>query len=285
MDLRPDEPRVLKVAMGQMLVVGGRPEENLERARGFIQRAARMSAEIIVLPECLDLGWTHPSARELAQPVPGPHVRVLADAAAQAGIHVAAGVVERDGAMLYNTAVLISPSGEIILKHRKINELSIAFDLYDTGTSLGAVDTPLGRVGLNICADNFSCSLALGHVLGRMCTQILVSPSAWAVPAGHDNAADPYGPFWIQPYSELARLYDMPVVGVSNVGPIEAGVWAGMKCIGASIAVGAGGELITQLPYGEEAEALEVIDVTVLPRAAKGTDLIESLNRKGYGGP
>ena len=39
----------------------------------------------------------------------------------------------------------------------------------------------------------------------------------------------------------------MPVIGVSNVGPMDAGVWAGMKCIGASIAVGHDGTLVYRL--------------------------------------
>jgi predicted amidohydrolase len=151
--------RVLRVGMAQMLVEGGQPESNLRRAVTMIHDAAARGAAVVVLPECLDLGWTHPCARRLARPIPGPHSDRLADAAIDAGVFVAAGLVERDGGRLYNAAVLISPDGEIVLKHRKINELAIAFDLYETGSSLAVAETQIGRIGLNICADNFSPTL------------------------------------------------------------------------------------------------------------------------------
>jgi hypothetical protein len=58
-----------------------------------------------------------------------------------------------------------------------------------------------------------------------------LSPSAWAVDADHDNAREPYGKLWLDAYTELARLYDVTVVGVSNVGRLTGGPWAGRKCI------------------------------------------------------
>jgi len=277
--------QVVRVGMAQMLVEGGQPEANLRRAVRMVREASGMGAQIVVLPECLDLGWTHPSARKVAQPVPGPHSERLADAAIDAGVYVVAGLVEREGDRIYNSAVLIYPDGRIMLKHRKINELSIAFDLYETGTSLAVAETPIARIGVNICADNFRGSLVLGHSLGRMGAQVLLSPSAWAVQADHDNTKEPYGPFWIDSYSELARLYEMPVIGVSNVGPMEAGPWAGMKCIGASIAVGHDGALVRQLSCGEQAEELAVVEARITPRTVKGTDIGGMLSQKGYTGP
>ncbi|PYQ25948.1 MAG: carbon-nitrogen hydrolase family protein, partial [Acidobacteria bacterium] len=59
--------------MGQLLVEGGEPERNLQRAAQLVEEAARKQCDIVLLPEVLDLGWTHPSARTEAQPVPGPH--------------------------------------------------------------------------------------------------------------------------------------------------------------------------------------------------------------------
>ena len=112
------------------------------------------------------------------------------------------------------------PGGQLLLKHRKINLLDIEQDLYATGDRLQVVAGPAcGVLGVNICADNFPDSLALGHAIGRMGAQILLSPSAWAVPADHDPRREPYGSLWEGAYSVLARLYEMPVVGVSNVGP------------------------------------------------------------------
>ena len=249
----------MRIAMGQMLVEGGRPQANLDRACDYIFRAAAQGCALIVLPECLDIGWADGRARRLAEPIPGPHVKRLADAARECRIHVAAGLVERAGRQLYNAAVLIDPAGQIVLHHRKINELDIASDLYARGDRLAVARTDLGIVAIDICADNFVESLCIGHTLGRMGAQLLVSPCAWAVEADHDNTTSPYGDFWRRPYRELATAHAMTVIGVSNVGWITDGPWAGRKCIGCSLAVGPDGCDLAQAPCGPEAQALIVI--------------------------
>jgi predicted amidohydrolase len=273
------------VAMAQILVEGGQPRANLGRAIEAIGQAAAQNCRLVVLPECLDLGWTDPSARELAKPIPGPHVDLLAAAARQHGLFVAAGLVERAGSRLFNAAVLISPSGDMLLHHRKINELDIALDLYSIGDRLGVVQTDLGTIGVAICADNFSDSLAIGHVLARMGAQVILSPSAWAVDADHDNQREPYGQLWRDAYTELARLYDVTVIGASNVGWISGGPWRGRKCIGCSLAMGPGGVMLAQGPYGERAETVVTVETNLKPALGRGTEIAERLAGRGYRGP
>jgi hypothetical protein len=53
----------------------------------------------------------------------------------------------------------------------------------------------------------------------------------------------------------------MTVVGVSNVGWLRAGPWKGRKCIGCSLAVGPGGRVLAQGPYGEAAEAMIPVEI------------------------
>jgi predicted amidohydrolase len=278
-------PAAFRVGMAQTLVEGGRPEANLCRAAGAIGRAATEGCRLVVLPECLNLGWTDPSARTHAEPIPGPHAEVLARAAREHRVHVAAGLVERAADRLHNAAILISPSGQILLHHRKINELDIALDLYSVGDRLGIVETELGTFGLAICADNFGTSLAIGHVLARMGAQVVLSPSAWAVDADHDNSRERYGGLWRDSYRELARLYDVTVIGVSNVGRITGGPWAGRKCIGCSLAVGPGGAILAEGPYGENAEAVVCVEVRPCPPVARGADFARVLQARGYRGP
>jgi len=200
-------------------------------------------------------------------------------------VYVIAGIVERAGERLYNASVLIAPTGELLLRHRKINELDIAHDLYSMGDSLHVAETALGTIGIPICADLFSASLALGHSLARMGAQLLLSPSAWAMPADHDNAAQPYGDPWLTAYREMARLYDVTVVGVSNVGWMTAGPWEGWKCIGCSLAVAPGGEVLLHAPYGVEAEELFVIEVEPREPIGRGTTFAGALRERGYDGP
>jgi len=180
--------------------------------------------------------------------------------------------------------VLFGPDGELLLHHRKINELDIALDLYAVGDRLGVVETELGILGLAVCADNFGSSLAIGHVLARMGAQVLLSPSAWAFDANHENAREPYDQLWRDSYTELARLYDLTLIGVSNVGWITGGPWQGRKCIGCSLAVGPGGAVLAQGPNGETAEALVKVAVQPLPAVARGTDFATEIQKRGYRG-
>lgn len=253
----------VRIGMAQILVEGAEPVANLRRAVALVDRAAASGCKLVVLPECLDIGWTDPAARELASPIPGRSSDTLRQAAADAGVWLAAGLVERDRDKLYNTALLISPAGEIALKHRKINELALAHDLYGQGATLGTADTPFGRVGLDICADNYPDSLELGSALGRMGCRLLLSPCAWAVDGDHDDAHKPYGGLWLESYAALSKRYGMAIIGVSCVGEITAGPWKGRRCIGRSLAVGPDGQVLAQLACDEE--TLGVIELPADP--------------------
>ena len=83
--------RNYKLAMVQMEVEGGKLEANLARAVDRIREAANGGAQIALLPEVMDLGWTHPSARQLAYEIPdGKTCQVLCKAARDNSIYVCA---------------------------------------------------------------------------------------------------------------------------------------------------------------------------------------------------
>jgi hypothetical protein len=103
------------------------------------------------------------------------------------------------------------------------------------------------------------------------------------VDADYDNARTPYGKLWRDSYTELARLYDVTVIGVSNTGPITGGPWAGRKCIGCSLAVGPGGAILAEAHYG--VESLVCVEVTPRPPIARGTGFALALEARGYKGP
>jgi len=260
-----------RLALVQMRVTGGAPAENLARAERRIAEAAAGGARVVVLPEALDLGWTHPDAIAGAAPVPeGSACRQLREAARRHGVYVCAGLTERAGDRVYNAAVLIAPEGGVILHHRKLNELEIGHPFYAQGDQLGVAATPLATIGLMICADAFARGQVVARTLGLMGAEVILSPSAWAVPADHDNAREPYGQLWRDNYGPVARAFRLWIAGCSNVGPLTAGPWAGRKCIGCSLLVGPDGEARLQGPYGEEAEVLLYADVTPEPRPARG---------------
>jgi N-carbamoylputrescine amidase len=276
------DENTVRIGMAQILVEGGQSGANLGRAVAMIERAAAAGCDVVVLPECMDVGWMHPAARELAQPVPGPSSDRLAGAARAHAVYVVAGLTERAGDRVYNSAVLLGPDGRLLLRHRKINELDIAHGLYAIGDSLGVAHTPLGTIAISVCADNFPDTLCFAHAQARMGAQLLLSPAAWAVDAGHDDATERYGAIWETGYTSVARLFDMAVVGVSNVGRLAAGPWRGRKCIGCSLAVAPGGTVLARGPYGDAAEELVVVDVPVVPRTRAGTSITEHLRAHGY---
>ena len=89
--------RSFSLALAQMLVVPGEKAKNLARATAAIRSAAEAGNSIVLLPEALDLGWTDPSANQLAGPIPdGESFQTLRAAAVASQIHVCAGIVERD---------------------------------------------------------------------------------------------------------------------------------------------------------------------------------------------
>jgi predicted amidohydrolase len=260
-----------RLAICQMSVAAGKPEQNRATVVEMIGEARRLGAHVALLPECCDVGWTDPSTHALAEPVPGGETfRALAAAARISGLYVCAGVAERDGPSIYNTAVLIGPNGDLLLRHRKLNELEIGHPFYAQGDRLGVVGTALATFGLMICADAFAPGLVITRALGTMGADVILSPCAWAVEADHDNQREPYGELWKSSYSPPARDFRMWIIGASNVGPIPAGPWAGRRCIGCSLVVNDRGEVAEMLPYGTDAHQVRVVSIEPVPRPARG---------------
>ena len=266
----------VRIAMAQMPVVFGEAEKNLKTMERFL-RKAQGRADIIVFPECSDLGWGNVDAPKLCHEIPGKTSRAYCELAEKYQIWLAAGITEKSGSKTYNAALLISEAGVIVLHHRKINVLTGVEDVYEIGNRLEAADTPFGRLALDICADNAANSMVIGEAFGRMGTDILLSPSAWGVSPERDLEKDSYGMEWHCPYSQLSRKYEMAIVGVSSVGFLENGPWGGWRVIGNSIAYNGKGEPIKVLSGGEAAEDFCVIEVDTIPHARKGTALAEYL--------
>lgn len=241
--------RGLRVALGQILVEAGRPDANIARALSAIDAAGAAGADMLVLPECLDFGWASDDARVGAEPIPGPRAALLAARAGSAGIMVAAGLSKRLGDIIYNAAILVDRDGTIVGQHRKINELDFARSVYAKGSKLEVFDTSMGRIGLAICADLLLPEI--GSTLAAMGAQLILSPSAWAVPVDHDEAATPYGEEWRSAYGNLARRHGVAVAAASNVGRIKGGSWHGRPVIGRSIAVNHDGSVAGLAAFGE----------------------------------
>jgi predicted amidohydrolase len=257
--------------MIQMLVEGGRKRENLDHAEARIGEAAQAGAKVLLLPEAMTLGWTHPSAAEQAEPVPGGGTcERLSACASRWSVFICAGLIERQGQEVFNSAVLFGPAGALLGHHRKINELEIGHPFYALGDRLQAIKTPLATFGLMICADAFAPGQVLARSLALMGADVILSPCAWAVPGDHDNNREPYGQLWRDNYGPVARDFRVWIAGASNVGWLTAGPWSGWKCIGCSMLVGPDGEQRLIGPYGADADLILYADIHPESRPAQG---------------
>jgi predicted amidohydrolase len=252
----------MKIAVCQLLVEGGEPERNLSRAKLYIEKAMQSNVELIVLPETMDLGWTHPSVYSDSMPIPGDRSLFFSDLAMKYSVFICVGLTEKNNNQFCNTAILINPEGEIILKHRKINLLNVELPFYERGESLSIVNTSFGKIGVNICADNYYDSICLGHSLAKMGAQLIISPCAWTVDHFITEQDNPYYDKWLKPLNELATVNKIPVVTATSVGYIVGGPYEGKKMVGCSLIVEKDG-VVHQGVFNEFSSSLIILDLEI----------------------
>lgn len=269
----------MRIGMAQLLVEGGEPDRNLGRAQILIEKGVENGADLILLPETLDLAWTHPSALEEAESIPGKRSDFFCALAIKHNIWLCLGLTERNNDKIYNTAILIDNNGKIVHKYSKINLLEVEFPFYTPGQNLGVVDTYFGKIGINICADNYFDSLHLAHSLARMNAQIILSPSSWTVDYNMTEDMHPYHEKWINPLTSIAKLYEIPFISTTSVGYIVGGPYEGKKMVGCSLAIDKYGNY-TEGEYNEFASDIKVIDIELGTLPYKGVQYGKMCNKK-----
>jgi predicted amidohydrolase len=129
-------------------------QENLDQFAKLISEAGAQKADIVCLPEAITLVGTGQNYVSAAEPVPGPTTRFLGEVAKQHNLYIVAGILEREGEVVYNTAVLIDRTGALAGVYRKVSLPREEIDGGVTpGDSIPVFDTDFGRVGMMICWD------------------------------------------------------------------------------------------------------------------------------------
>lgn len=146
----------MKAAFIQFNPVFGEVKDNIKKAVKLIKMT---EADIIVLPELFNTGYLIVSKEEafdLAEPLPGGKTtEALSVVAREKKAHIVAGLIERQDENLFNSAVVISPSG-YLGKYRKIhlfNEEKLWFQPGDMGFNV--FDIGICKIGIMICFDWF----------------------------------------------------------------------------------------------------------------------------------
>jgi predicted amidohydrolase len=144
-------PRKVRVATIRL-----RPK-GVDPVARFLQSAEAKvpdGTDVVLFPEGVTLVGTGKTYADVAEAVPGPTTGRLGDFARHRQAWVVAGVLERDGSAIYNTAVLIGRNGKYAEKYRKVYLPREEFEGGLTpGSEFPVFDTDFGKVGMMICWD------------------------------------------------------------------------------------------------------------------------------------
>jgi predicted amidohydrolase len=176
------------VACIQMKPVVAAKEANVRRSLALIAEAAAKGARLVVLPELANSGYVFADRAEafgLAEEIPdGATSRAWIDAARRHDLIIVAGIAEREGAALYNSAIVVGPTGHIgtFRKMHLWNAENLFFEPGNLGFPV--FRTPIGRIGVAICYDGWFPETFRLHALQG--ADIVCVPTNWVPIPGQE---------------------------------------------------------------------------------------------------
>ena len=162
--------------------------ENLKKILNYIKNASKRGAELCAFPEFMMFYTTSSQSpaklASLAETINGSFVKTIANAAKENSIQVVGTFYEKSKKKnrVYDTSFLISKSGKIISKYRKIHLYdALGFKESNKMTPGSKINSPtktsVGQLGMLICYDlRFP---EMSRTLAAAGSEILVAPSAW----------------------------------------------------------------------------------------------------------
>ncbi len=265
-------PSTVRLGVVQMRCRLGDKAANLQAASDLLEASTDHLA-IACLPELFDVGYD-PDARdgalvELAETVPGPLTERLCQLARHLHSGLVAGVLERDAKVpevLYDTAVLISRSGELAGSYRKSHLYPAEHRWFRAGGSLPVFDLDGVRIGIAICFEHAFPQIAA--TLARRGAQLILNPSA--VPVGYE---------YLQELRIRARAQDNQVfaAAVNHVGREGAAVYCG-----ASLIADPRGDVLARASSSEPGVAAAELDLEVIRSQRLQEPVLRSLRAELY---
>ncbi|SDH11491.1 formamidase [Sinosporangium album] len=177
--------RIIGVTAAQVAPVANDPAATRAKFAGEVRTmaAAFPAVDLLVFPELYltGLGSFESLAPadyfdQVAEPIPGPITDEVCRIAAEVGKWIVPGtIIERDGDKLYNTAVAVSPAGEVVARYRKLFPW-MPHESCAPGQEHVTFDIPgVGRFGLAICYDGWVPEIA--RTLGWMGAEVILQPT------------------------------------------------------------------------------------------------------------
>ncbi|MFJ4434228.1 nitrilase family protein [Pseudomonas sp. NPDC089395] len=244
---------------------------NLNKGLAMARRAVSEGANLIVLPELANTGYTFDSRVEAyahAEPLEGgPSVQAWAAFAREHQLYLAAGFAERDGLRLYDSAVLFGPEGR--LGHYRKAHLWNREKLWFTPGDLGfpVFETPIGRVGLLICWDIWFPEVP--RLMASQGADIICSLNnwVWTPPPLFDQAGRCMASYLTMTAAHVNTLY---IAAANRIGSERGG-----RFLGCSLIAGPHGWPIGEVASADD-ECIVYADVDL--SAARPAPIWNSLN-------
>jgi predicted amidohydrolase len=152
-ETKPPAPRWVRV--GTVSLHPRNDPDNLGAYLRALDRIAQDKPDIVCLGEEILVEGSSRAYADAAEPIPGPSTTRLGERARKYGMYIVAGLTERDGRFVYNTAVLIDRHGEVAGRYRKVY---LPREEIEGGMTPGGAypvfETDFGKIGLMICWDN-----------------------------------------------------------------------------------------------------------------------------------
>lgn len=185
----PTPPRRVRVGTVYLRPRNSTPQRNLELWCEQVEAAGKLKLDIVCLSEAILQAGTPARASEVAEAIPGPSTQRLGEVARRQHLWVVAGLVERDGARLFNTAVLIDRQGRPAGTYRKVHLPREEWQRgIMPGTDYPVFPTDFGTVGIQICYDYFFPETA--GILARNGAEIVFAPTWGTTFADRDGQAE-----------------------------------------------------------------------------------------------
>jgi len=240
----------LIVAAVQMEPQVGRKDDNVATSIKLTEQAARAGAGVVVLPELTTSGYVFGSREEafaLAEQVPdGDSTQAWSELANRLGIYIVAGITERDGNRLYNSAVLVGPEGYIGV-YRKLHLWNNEHLFFEPGNlGLPVFDTPIGRLAAIICYDGWFPEVY--RLLAMQGADIIGMPTNWVPMAGASEKTPAM--------ANTLALANAHINGVNIVCANRIGTEREQFFIGRSLIANAQGQCVAGPASADEEEVL-----------------------------
>lgn len=207
-------------------------DDNLERADTLLREAHLGEARLAVLPEMCITGYgVLPDYSKVAESDRGRTVSHMRERALRWKMTIAAGFVERHGRHLYDSLALCVPDGGVSI-YRKRHLVFWERFRFRPGRAPLVVDTPVGRVGLGICADMIYQRVWDDY---RDRVDLAVVAAAWPDFANRNTGRKHWlmgkiGPMSAEIPARVASDLNIPVIFANQCGPTHTtipmlGLW------------------------------------------------------------